>query len=165
MKRFLRFGILALAAALGVANLGTARAATGCASDYGLLRSSFRITAVLRQLNQDPHDYGGHRVAAINALNTASAELAAAEKYATDVEHRDPACFQPSAGARPGGHAFNGTANRPPNPHAIEFAQRRVGGIIRGLAQDSDDYGGHKANALAALKSAFDDLLAASKTP
>ena len=169
MIRALRFAPLGVAAALAVTAFAVtpAYAATACSSNYSLLRSSFRVTAVLRQLNEDQHDYGGHRVAAINALNTASAELAAAEKYAVDVEHQDPSCFEtrPGAGSRPAGRGYSGVRSQAASNRAIEFAQRRVGGIIRGLVQDNDDYGGHKANALAALKSAQSELLAASSTP
>lgn len=41
-----------------------------------------RLDRAIAQLRHDDRDYGGHRIAAINALQAARAQIGAAEEYA-----------------------------------------------------------------------------------
>ncbi len=41
-----------------------------------------QVRALINQLNHDDHDYGGHRVAAINDLEAARSQIVAAEQFA-----------------------------------------------------------------------------------
>lgn len=50
-------------------------------SDRDVRYVSAWIGRMIDQLQRDQHDYDGHRVAAINAMQAARAQLAAAERY------------------------------------------------------------------------------------
>lgn len=52
------------------------------ASDASLHSVRMRIELEITNLERDRRDYGGHRVNAIKALNTAHRELFAGEEYA-----------------------------------------------------------------------------------
>lgn len=51
------------------------------ASDRSLLQVRRRLEVLIDQLQRDNHDYGGHRVAALNLLEQARAQLDAAIDY------------------------------------------------------------------------------------
>lgn len=53
----------------------------GRASDRSLLQVRRRLEVLIDQLQRDNHDYGGHRVAALNLLEQARAQLDAAIDY------------------------------------------------------------------------------------
>jgi hypothetical protein len=59
-------------------NWGTRRDA---GSDRDLRYVSSWIDRMIDQLQRDQHDYGGHRIAAINAMQAARAQLADAQRY------------------------------------------------------------------------------------
>ncbi len=71
--------------AIGTAGIGSAMAQmerNQGASDASLHSVRMRIEMEINNLNHDRRDYGGHRVNALKALNTAHTELLAAEQYA-----------------------------------------------------------------------------------
>ncbi|MBC5799952.1 MAG: hypothetical protein GIX03_15930 [Candidatus Eremiobacteraeota bacterium] len=71
--------------AIGTAGIGSAMAQlerNQGASDASLHSVRMRIEMEITNLERDRRDYGGHRVNAIKALNTAHRELLAGEEYA-----------------------------------------------------------------------------------
>ncbi len=71
--------------AIGTAGIGSAVAQlerNQGASDASLHSVRLRLELAINNLEHDRRDYGGHRVNAIKAMNTAHTELLAAEQYA-----------------------------------------------------------------------------------
>lgn len=149
------------AAIVSVAALATLLSSTGRASadssmtsDQNLRYTRAYIDRAIDMLSHDQSDYGGHRVAAINALNTAKVDLTSALQFdnnpddkviPTDVrsEDADIAAF------------VRGQAASNEN---IEHARTIVERSITMLQQDAHDYGGFRVKAIAALGATRDQL-------
>jgi hypothetical protein len=109
---------------------------------------------MIGNLQRDARDYGGHRVAAINALQNAANELNAAAQFAEAHGYQMPVQQPP----------------RNPNPYRrpkvssdtdMQKAQMATGHMIERLQSDSRDFGGHRAAAIDALRQANAELTAA----
>jgi hypothetical protein len=143
-----------------VSGMAPAMAKPQCASDANLWHVHRRVEGVIQQLAHDQRDYGGHRTTAVDDLTNARVELVAAEQYAVDTYHDDPACFQTSSstggGGEPNGDRSQGGSNR-----NLASLQTWIGRLITQLQSDDRDYGGHKGNAIGALQSAQNEIGAA----
>ncbi|MBV8245580.1 MAG: hypothetical protein JOZ38_06645 [Candidatus Eremiobacteraeota bacterium] len=79
--------ILSLAMfAAGAAFTGSASARSETGSAWNIVQVQSRLGNLVYQLDQDNHDYGGHRVAAIADLRAAQAQL----QYALDYDATHP---------------------------------------------------------------------------
>jgi len=148
-------GVAALATLL--ASTGRAYADTSMTSDQNLRYTRAYIDRGVDMLSHDQSDYGGHRVAAINDLNTAKSDLTSALQFdnnpddkvvPTDIRSGDTdiATF------------VRGQAASNEN---IEHTKTIVERSITMLKQDAHDYGGFRMKAIGALSAARDQLTAA----
>ncbi len=170
MQSFANKNVLAVAASLAV-GLGTvigfaaapasAAPARPCAQFRNVAHVVTRTGDAIEQLQHDSHDYGGHRVRAIAALENARREAIAAKDYAIANENANPKCFAP-------GHALEGGAfeNNHTGARSDGFLARDIR-FVRNLAvqleRDGDDYGGHRVAAIDALHAADRELVTAEQ--
>ena len=147
-------GVIALLTTAGAA---TAADVGGQASDQNLRYTRAYVERAYDALSHDQSDYGGHRVAAMNDIDTARNDLTAALKFdnhppaaalPTDVRSQDAdlAAFIRGQGA----------SNR-----KLENVKTVLERAIDMLQHDAADYGGYRVKAIAALQAARDQLAAA----
>ena len=145
-------GVAALATLL--ASTGRASADTSMTSDQNLRYTRAYIDRSLDMLSHDQSDYGGHRAAAIDDLNTAKVDLTSALQFDKDPDDRvipttvrsedtDIAAFERGQ--------FASNEN-------LEHTRTIVERSITMLQQDAHDYGGYRVKAIAALGAARDQL-------
>jgi hypothetical protein len=121
-----------------------------------------RLDGAIEQLQHDDRDYGGHRVAALNDLNAARADLAGAERYAVRVYGDNPACFRTWAAT--GGSPFMwGVRSQTGSNRDMWGVRRWIGDLEGQLQADNRDYGGRKAAAISRLQAAQWQLIAAER--
>ena len=152
--------VVAVAAVLFHFGTVSVAAKPQCASDQNLWHVHRRLEGVIQNLQHDQRDYGGHRTSAVNDLNNARAEIVAAEQFAVNTYHDDPACFQTS-GPTGGGNEPNGNRSLSASNRNLANLQTWIGRLITQLQNDDRDYGGHKGSAIAALQSAQNEVGAA----
>jgi hypothetical protein len=112
-------------------------------------------------LQQDQRDYGGHRVTALNDLQAARTQIIAAEQYAVQVNHEDPACFQ-THGSN-GAADVSGVRGQGGSNGNIWHVTHWVDGMIGQLQKDGNDYGGHRVAAINSMQTARTELTAAEQ--
>ena len=119
------------------------------------------INTAISNLQSDNNDYGGHRVAAINDLQTASGDIQQALAY--DKAHPGQARVQNTMPVAPvtlpnqsiGGN--NGMSQNRSN-QSLETARTNIESAIDALTRDAHDYGGFREKAVSALQSARTEL-------
>jgi len=153
-----RLSVLILA--LAIAATSPALANPDCSSNANLWHVHRRLDGAMDNLNHDTHDYGGHRVAAINDLESARKALVAAEQYAVNTDHDNPACFRAS-GPAGGSDAAWGTRSQLGSNANIGGVARWVGNLVYQLNSDRRDYGGYRAAAVTDMRAAQAQLQAA----
>ena len=166
MNRLYRSSILALSAAFAlgsfVSSVAAASARPDCSSNANLWHVHRRLDGAIDQLQHDQHDYGGHRVTAMNDLQNARNEIVAAEQYAVNVDRENPACFQahgPTGGSDVNwGRRWQGGSNS-----NLMSVRRWVERMIDQLQTDQHDYGGHRVAALSDMQAARGELVAAER--
>lgn len=139
----------------------TGNGSGGGASDDNLRYSRLYLNRAVDMLQHDMHDYAGHRVAAINDIQTAQADLTAALRY--DTNHAD---------ATIPAHAMAGDADLDSyfvrgqfgSNQNIIYVRRYADRAIDMLTRDAHDYGGNRVKAIAALQAARQQLLLAIKS-
>ena len=145
---------------IGAAGLLVALAPTGPASadtggsDQNLRYTRAYVQRAVNTLSNDQSDYGGHRVAAISDLQTASADLTAALRF-----DRDPDDATIPQDIRPQDTdvaAF--IRNQSASNRSIDVARAMVAHSIAMLNDDAHDYGGYRLKAIGALSAARDQL-------
>ena len=150
-------GVAALAAMIASTGRASALDASTTNSDQNLRYTRAYIERALDMLSHDQSDYGGHRVQAINDLQTAKADLTSALQFdkepgdatiPTDVRSQDTDI----ASFVRGQSASN---------ENIEHTRTIVERSISMLEQDAHDYGGFRVKAVGALSAARDQLTAA----
>src|SRR5579872_2354784 len=158
MHRLHRFAILALAVAFACAAPALAR--PDCSSNANLWHVHRRLDGAIDQLQHDQRDYAGHRVAAINDLQSARSQIIAAEQYAVNVDRENPACFRASGPT--GGSDVNwGMRGQGGSNSNVMGVRRWVENMIDQLQSDQHDYGGHRVAAINAMQAARSELIAA----
>ena len=163
MNRLHRLGAAALTFALGLGTFAffqapaPALAKPDCSSNANLWHVHRRLDGAIDQLSHDQHDYAGHRVAAVNDLQNARNELVAAEQYAVNTDHDNPACFQMRGGT--GGSDYNwGSRGQGGSNVNLVNVSRWVGRLISQLQSDQRDYVGHRVNAINDMQAARQQL-------
>lgn len=160
----MRLVILAAAASAAITALAAvapASAAPQCASNANIAYVHRRLDGAIAQLQHDDRDYGGHRAAAVSDLSAARFDLIKAERYAVRVYRDNPACFRswaPTGAGWEWGVRGQGRSNRD-----VWGVRRWIADLIGQLESDNRDYGGSKAAAIAQLRAARGQLLAAER--
>lgn len=134
-QRFVLAAGTIAAAALSASVAGVAEAQTQPGGNESLRQTRSSIAGIIDDLDFDPNAYGGHRVAAIDALRVAHDDLTQALKYRNKVTR--------------------------PTQLADSSIQQQIGWIdnaIPTLQNDNTDYGGYKEKAVAALQQARREL-------
>ncbi len=161
MNRLHRLAILALAVAFACG--APALAKPDCSSNASLWHVHRRLDGAIDQLQHDQRDYAGHRVAAINDLQSARGQIVAAEQYAVSVDHDNPACFRASGPT--GGSDVNwGMRGQGGSNSNVTNVRRWVENMIDQLQSDQRDYGGHRVAAINAMQAARTQLIAAERS-
>ncbi len=138
---FLAASVVGVVASLGGAAVAAAQIATPPTeplqgrSNQNIRESYGRVVELIDELGLDDHDYRGHRVAAIFALNAAKGQLLEALRVRRQLERNQ------------------GNSNA-----SIAYAQRAVARTIEMLQRDDADYAGHRVNAITDLQTAASDL-------
>lgn len=150
------------AAALAATTLATAGSALGwdrgpVGSDRNLRYSRAYVERAADMLSHDAHDYGGHRVAALNDINAARADLTTALRY---DKNREDATI-PTVGLPGSSAGANWTRRQGRSNENVEFTRRYVEKAIDMLSHDRHDYNGYRVKAIGALQAARSQLLAA----
>ena len=132
-------------------------------SNNSVWSAEHHLRGMIVRLERDDRDYGGHRVAALNAVRNAHRELLAAETYARGRGYGTPNTGY--SGPKPPVPVMGTVPRRPPpqSNASVVDAQHAVNRIIRSLEGDSSDYGGHKGAALGQLHVAENELLQAER--
>lgn len=120
------------------------------------------ISTAISNLQSDNNDYGGHRVAAIDDLQTASGDIQQALAY--DKAHPGETRVQNTAPVAPvvlpnqavGGG--NGDMSQHRSNQSLDAARQNIETAIDALSKDAHDYGGFRAKAIDALQSARTQL-------
>jgi hypothetical protein len=162
----LAVSIMAPAAAQTAAPMASGAPPQGtgqCAGDHNLMRVHRRLLGAITQLSNDQKDYGGHRVAALNDLQSARTEIVAAESYA-QTSYQEPAhCFNVSNVAY-GGNPQSGERNQGNSNNNLASVNKWVGGMITHLQADPRDYGGHRDAAIKDMQQAQSELAAGASS-
>jgi hypothetical protein len=153
--------ITLVAAATAAATLATVGSAFAwdrgpVGSDHNLRYSRAYVERAADMLSHDMHDYGGHRVAAMNDINAARTDLTTALQY--DRNREDAVIPQVSM---PGGTRTNWVRGQHGSNENIEFTRRYVEKAIDMLSHDRHDYNGYRVKAIHDLQGARAQLLAA----
>jgi hypothetical protein len=111
------------------------------------------IARGIGMLNQDQHDYAGHRAAAINDMQTADSDLLAAIR----ADRADESIPAVAALAQPSDWAVGQGASN----NNIRFVRAYVERAIDMLNRDQHDYSGYRVKAIESLHDARQQLLAA----
>jgi len=152
--------VFSTAAALAVM-LGTTGAAFAWergpgASDQNLRYSRAYVEKAVDMLSHDQEDYGGHRVAAMNDVNAARADLTAALRY--DQNREDAAL--PAVGSLDVASS-DWERNQHHSNANIIYTRRYVERAIDMLGRDRHDYDGYRVKAIGELRAARQQLLEA----
>jgi hypothetical protein len=135
-------------------------------SNVSVGRIDNRLGRVIRSLERDGRDYGGHRINAINDLRNARNELNAAKAFAAAHGYGNGngngtgnnGYPRPVTVPHPpvyGGNARRGEAG---SNYSVGLVRRHLGTMIGHLQQDSRDYGGHRVAAINWMQQASNEL-------
>ncbi len=136
-----------------VNGLSTYHQAAGAQSDSNIRYTRGYIARGIAMLNQDQHDYAGHRIAAINALQAADADLLAAIR----ADNSDESI--PTVAALPAPADL--LRNQQASNANIRYARAYVEHATDMLQNDQHDYNGYRAKAVSELGIAHQQLLEA----
>ena len=134
----------------GVRNGGTGEGV----SNANLRYVNEHVNTAISNLQSDRNDYGGHRVAAINDLQTASSDIASA--LAWDKAHPGTAQVRNTAPVAP--VTMNNTSTSQIGQHqsnqTLVNARQSLEQAIDALSRDAHDYGGFRVKAMEAMQAA-----------
>jgi len=129
------------------------------ASDANMRWAAARSERDIDQLQNDQHDYDGHRVRAIQDLQAARDQIGLGLAYDKGSESEIEALKAQM-------NAVQSEWMRHPNGSDLNLAyiKRDVEQVIDVLSRDNHDYGGHRVAAIADLKRARGQLQAALRS-
>jgi hypothetical protein len=155
--------IASLAAGFGAVAISAAPAAAyvPCGAYVNIGHVTSRTSDVIRQLNHDVHDYGGHKLQAMQDLIAARQQLFAARAFAVANEGANPACFQPASPLY--GPAFTYEHGQGGSNRFIGNDFFWIGNLVNQLERDGHDYDGHRVAALNSMMAARGQLGAAER--
>ena len=142
-----------------VSNPGVRNGGHG-ASDANLRYVDNEIGTAIDRLSSDRNDYGGHRVAALNDLQTARGYLGQALSFDASHDRFNAANGTSVAPVLPGTVGPNSVSQRASNDSLLD-ARRHLENAIDALQRDSHDYNGYRVKAIGALQAARNELLQA----
>jgi hypothetical protein len=121
--------------------LSATAAVPGPRSDESLRWARSRVEFDIDMLQRDQHDYDGHRVKAVEALQDGRTQLDLALAYDAGRESIGPLSPTDVAGLS----GFNSDAN-------LAYVRHDIERVIDALQRDDTDYGGHRTDAIARLQ-------------
>ncbi|HET9341426.1 MAG TPA: hypothetical protein VFO25_00755 [Candidatus Eremiobacteraceae bacterium] len=143
----------------GVRNGGTGEGV----SNANLSFVNEHVNTAISNLQSDRNDYGGHRVAAINDLQTAHNDILDALNF--DKSHPGDSRVQNTMPVSP--VTINNTSMGQIDQHqsnqSLANARQNLEQAIDALGRDAHDYGGFRVKAMAALQAARTELEQALK--
>jgi hypothetical protein len=154
-----RVAVLSLAAALLCGAPVSAK--PECASDTNIAHVNWRLQGAIQRLQHDASDYGGFKAQALSDLSNARADLASAQQWAINKYGDSPSCFQASGPTNGGNIPWGGTRAQGGSNKDMWGVHTWIARLIHELNGDNRDYGGYKGQAITALESARDHMLAA----
>jgi hypothetical protein len=113
------------------------------------------VNTAADRLGSDAHDYGGHRVDAINDLHAASSDLTAGLSY--DKSHGN---YNASAGGHAGPMGTQ-TMGQGQSNDSLTDASNQLETAIDALTRDKHDYGGYRVKAMSEMQAARTQIQAA----
>jgi len=131
-------------------------AVTDRRSDSNLRWARERVENNIDMLQQDRHDYGGHRVRAIALFEQARQQLNLGLAYDNGREDVAP----PPGFYRPAEATVTERGERSSDAN-LAAVRRNIEGVMDVLQRDNHDYGGHRVTALRLLDEGRDQLNAA----
>lgn len=134
-------------------------------SNVSIGRIDNRLGRVIRSLERDQRDYGGHRANAINDLRNARNELNAAKAYAAAHGYGNGNVYNPRPVTMPHPPVYGGNARRGEagSNYSVGLVRRHLGTMINHLERDSRDYGGHRVAAINWMQQASNELSIATQ--
>lgn len=148
-----------------IRNPGVRNGGTGEGTSNANLRFvDEHINTAISNLQADRKDYGGHRVAAINDLQTASSDIQSAlafdKAHPGQVGVQNNAVVAPTA-VSPDGIVENssmGQVSQNQSNQSLVTARTNIEQAIDALSRDAHDYGGFRVKAIDALQAARTEL-------
>jgi len=134
----------------GVRNGGTGEGV----SNSNLRFVNEHVNTAISNLQSDRNDYGGHRVAAISDLQTASSDIASA--LAFDKAHPGTAQVRNGAPVSPVtmSNTSTGQIGQHQSNQSLVNARQNLEQAIDALGRDAHDYGGFRVKAMQAMEAA-----------
>lgn len=121
-------------------------------SDANLSYVKEHVMTAIARLQDDAHDYGGHRAAAVSDLSQANSDLASALAY--DNSH-DRYNSTAAGGAMPmGGPMGTTTLGQQRSNDSLSDARTQLETAIDALQRDGHDYNGYRVKAMASMQAA-----------
>ena len=150
MKRSIIVILAGLALCMS-APLASSAAVPGAASDANLRWARARVERDIDMLQRDSRDYDGHRVRAINDLQSARYQILLGLGY--DAGHET--FYNPST-VTGAGAVVNRRGYSDAN---LKYVRRDLERVIDVLQRDNTDYGGHRVDAIAELQQARQQIV------
>ena len=149
----MRISSFVTAAALIVAvGASSATAYAQSASAYSVSQVTGDISTAISTLQHDQEDYGGHRVRAIGHLRAAQRQLEASLNFAHAHAYPLP------AGATHFNYPSWERTNQAASDENIIRVQQHAQAWVDQLEADGADYGGHRIQAIDAIRAAQNEL-------
>jgi hypothetical protein len=153
-------GLAAVLVSTGAAMAGTAFPGPAqFQSNRNLYYVSQQIENAVDQLQGDSHDYGGHRVDAMNDLNAARNDLASALSYWRG--HGSPRSIEEAVNRVTA--PFPSSMNQYESNQNLRAVRIDIDSAINALNGDATDYGGYKEQAIDNMQAARSQIDAALK--
>jgi len=133
----------------------TTHGSAGPASDSNLRFVEANVLAAINRLQQDAHDYGGHRVAAITDMKQGDAAIATALSY--DRSHEGSGTMGTQGRSIPG----LPNVTQAQSNDSLADTRHYLEAAIDALTRDNHDYNGNRVRAIGSLQAARSQLLAA----
>jgi len=134
---------------------------SGSASDDNLRYSRLYLNRAVTMLQHDMHDYAGHRVQALQDIQSAQTALTNALRY--DANHADAALPTRAMAGDEDLDAYY-VRGQFASTQNLEFVRRYVERAIDMLSRDAHDYNGYRAHAISWLQAARQQLVLAVNT-
>jgi len=126
-------------------------------SDANLRLVDSHVRAAIDSLQEDNHDYGGHRANAVRDLETAANDIASA----LSLDRRgEPGTSAAPGALREGSEPMGAMTQRTSNS-SLMAARTHTEAAMDALQRDAHDYGGFRVKAIASLRAAREQILLA----
>jgi len=137
------------------APIASSAAIPGPSSDANLRWARSRVERDIDMLQRDSRDYDGHRVRAIDDIQSARYQILLGLGY--DANHE--AIYNPSSIAN--GNSINRGDECNGSDANLRYVRRDLENVIDVLQRDNTDYGGHRVDAIGKLQQARQQIVEA----